>query len=55
MIEWERGGPNRTKKEPMDRLGPKWTYGPNKTIEDQIGPMSIEVDRMNGIGPIWTK
>ena len=55
MTEWEWGGPNRTKKEPMDRLGPKWTYGPNRIIVDWIGPLSTEVDRMNGIGPIWTE
>ena len=39
----------------MHRLGPKWTYGPNRIMVDRTGPMSTEVDRMNGIGPIWTE
>ena len=55
MTKWEWGGPNRTKKEQMDRLGSKWTYGPNRIMLDWIGPMSTKVDRMNGIGPIWTE
>ena len=52
MIEWERGGPNRTKKEPMDRLGSKWTYGLKRITVNLIGPMLTEVDRMDQIRPM---
>jgi len=32
----------------MDKLGPKWTYGPNRK---KIGPNRINVDQME---PKWT-
>ena len=39
----------------MDRLGPKWTYGPNRINVDRIGPMSTEVDIMDQIELMWTE
>ena len=36
----------------MDRLGPKWTYGPNRIMADWIRPMLTEVYKMDGIGTI---
>ena len=51
-IEWEQCGPKRTEYEPMDRLGPKWTYGLHGIMVDWIGPMLTEVYKMDGIGTI---
>ena len=36
----------------MDRLGPKWKEW---TEQDEIGPNRSNVDRMDGIEPMWTE